>query len=459
MKQMLCKFIVLCAATVVLSSCSWLSLNGDASPRSKNVISVSVPADPIPATVKPLPTSLPVQDPPKQSPRKLPRRVEQKLLPRQSSSSEESLREIPLEPARQAGNHAFAELPDNGQPSLSVNASAVYDKALLSEDVTWRGTVLVKGYVVVAPQATLRMEPGTVVRFAGSGDGSGESARLVVQGRIQAVGSAELPIILTSDRPKPTRGDWGGISFVSSEKRNVLEQCRIEYASAGIQAIFSTVSLKAVSITGTQTGLLIRDSVVQMTGGTVTESEAGIEAHDSELELRDASIAGCKSGMIINRSAVGFSAVKVRDNQLIGISSEDCRIKITAGEVSGNGFGVRLKGGEGQILATRFSGNLATALQLSGSRIKVQRCGFVDNGQDAVRLEDGRALITGNYFSGNKGFNIYNAGPDKVVALQNWWGSGERAVILQKIHDAVRDLRSGPVQLFPWLTEKPQQLP
>jgi hypothetical protein len=238
-----------------------------------------------------------------------------------------------------------------------------------------------------------------------------------------------------------------------------LEQCRIEYASAGIESVFSTISLKAVSITRTTIGMLMRDSVVQMTSGTVTESETGIEAHDSEFELRDTSVSACQSGIIMNRSAVGISSVKISDNQLIGVSSEDCRIKITSGEVSGNAAGARLKGGEGQILGTCFSGNRATALHISGSRIKVQRCGFIDNSQDALRLEDGRALVVGNAFSGNKGFNLYNAGRENVVALQNWWGSAERLTILQKIYDVVRDPRLGAVQLFPWLIENPRQLP
>ncbi|NTW81717.1 MAG: hypothetical protein HGB32_16490, partial [Geobacteraceae bacterium] len=43
--------------------------------------------------------------------------------------------------------------------------AAVYDGAVITEDVTWRGSILVRGFVVVAPQATLRIDPGTIVRF------------------------------------------------------------------------------------------------------------------------------------------------------------------------------------------------------------------------------------------------------------------------------------------------------
>lgn len=421
MKQMLCKCILLCMSVIALSSCSWLSLKAESSPHNLKAASVSVPADSIPAIVKPMSTVL-------------------------------------LEPSRPVGVNAFSTAPDSSRSLSAGGAALVQERVLLTEDATWRDTVLVKGYVVVAPQATLRIEAGTVVRFAGAGDGK-DAARLVVQGRIQAIGTAERPIILTSDHPGPARGDWGGISFVSSEKRNILEHCRIEYAASGIAAAFSTVSLKAVAITRSNIGVLMRDSVVQMAGGAVTESDTGIEVHDSEFELRDATIAAGKNGIIMNRSAVGISSVKISNNENYGILSEDCRIKITSAEISANGSGVRLTGGEGQILTSRFSGNRETALHLSGSRIKVQRCLFINNNQDALRLEDGRSLIWGNAFSGNKGFNLYNSGREDISAMQNWWGSSDRSTIIQKIYDADRDPRFGSVQLFPWLNEKPQLQP
>jgi len=458
-KQMVSKFMAACLTAVSLSSCAWLSLDGDSSPHSKKVISVSVPADPIPAVVKPLPIPPPIQETTRQQPRKIPRQVEQSLLPQQPPVPEKTAPAIPLGPARPAGVHSFFESRDTNREAAADQSALVYDQAHVTEDVTWRGTVIVRGYVVVAPQATLRLEPGTIVRFAGSAEGGGSPARLVVQGRIQAGGTAELPIVLTSGRSKPARGDWGGILLVSSEKRNTLEQCRIEYAAAGIEALYSTITLKDVSISGSHSGLLMRDSVVQMSGGKISQSETAIESHDSEFEVRDATLAACQSGMVMNRSAFALSSAKILDNQLIGIAAEDCRVKISSGDLSRNGAGARFKGGEGQIVGTRFSGNRLTALQLAGARIKLQRCSFTDNRQDALRLEDGRALVWGNIFSGNTGYNLYNAAHETVTALQNWWGSTEPSAITEKIHDAARDPRSGPVQLFPWLNERPQHLP
>ena len=347
---------------------------------------------------------------------------------------------------------------NSARVTVANNASVVYDGAVLTEDVTWRGTVLIKGFVVVAPQATLRVEAGTVVRFVGP-DYKNGTARLVVQGRIHASGTAASPILMTSGRSKSARGDWGGIFLVSTEKRNILEHCRIEYADSGIDARFSSINLKMVSIKKSHTAIVAHDAVVQMIGGSITESQTGIEAHDSEFEIRDATIADCQRGLVMNRSSLGISAVKILDNKLSGLLSDDCRVKISSGEFSENGIGASFKGGEGEIRMTSFMRNLVTALHLQGARMKIHRSRFSDNNRDAIRTEDGLALITGNTFSSNKGFNIYNAGREDAHAVLNWWGSTDRSVIAGKIHDSVRDPSFGNVQIFPWLTENPPFMP
>ena len=335
--------------------------------------------------------------------------------------------------------------------------TAVYDGAVLTEDVTWRGSILVKGAVIVAPQATLRIEPGTVVRFAATA--AQQLPNLVIQGRFHAAGTSERPIVLTSDRSVPERGSWGGIVFLATEKRNLLEHCRIEYAETGIDVRFSTVTLKGVSIAQAQTALLSHDGVLQMTGGTVSDSETGIEIYNSEFDGKDTTVASCQRGFVLSKSAVVLAALKIMNNQQTGLEADECRIKITGGEFLGNALGARIKGGEGQIVMSRFLRNGQTALHLLGSRVKVQRCLFADNSQDALRTEDGRALLLNNAFNSNGGFNLFNAGHEVVAARQNWWGYTDQLLIRQKIHDVLQDKNTGAVHVFPWLNEKPLLMP
>lgn len=335
-------------------------------------------------------------------------------------------------------------------------AATVYDGTVLTEDVTWRGSILVRGFVVVAPQATLRIEPGTVVRFASSA--AMQLPNLVVQGRLHAAGTSDLPVVLTSDS-NPVRGSWGGIVLLSTEKRNLLEQCRIEYAETGIDVRFSTVTLKGVSIVQARTALLSHDGTVQLTGSSLSDSETGMEIYNSEFDGSDMTVSSCQRGCLLSKSAMVLASPKIMNNLQTGLEAEECRIRITGGEFSGNALGARIIGGEGQIVMSRFIQNSQTALHLSGSSIKIQRCLFTENLQDGLRVEDGRALLLNNAFTSNSGFNLYNAGRQVVSARQNWWGTADQLLIRQKIHDAALDKNTGTVDVFPWLNEKPLLVP
>lgn len=336
-------------------------------------------------------------------------------------------------------------------------ATTVYDGAVLTEDVTWRGSVLVRGFVVVAPQATLRIDPGTVVRFAATA--AQHLPNLVVQGRLHAVGTPERPIVMTSDQIKPTRGSWGGLVLLSTEKRNMLERCRIEFAETGVDVRFSSVTLKSVTIEQANTALLSHDGVVQMAGSNISNSETGIDVQNSEYDGRDTTVDSCKRGCVLNKSAVVLASVKISNCQQVGLEADECRIKITGGEFSGNALGARIKDGEGQIAMSSFVRNTQTALHFSGSRIKIHRCLFAGNFQDALRVEDGWSLILNNAFSSNGGYSIYNAGRDVVAARQNWWGTVDPVLIGEKISNSNHGKKSGTVQVFPWLSEKPQFMP
>lgn len=337
--------------------------------------------------------------------------------------------------------------------SAADQATTIYEGVVLNEDATWRGTVLVKGAVVIAPQATLRIDPGTVVRFAA------QTSNLVVQGRIHVAGTTERPVVLTSDLAKPQRGSWSGIVLLATEKRNLFERCRIEYAETGIDLRFSNATLKGVTIVNAKTALLANDGVVQMIGGSVSDSDTGIEMSNSEFDSKDLQINACQRGSLFRKTSVVLSAPKIFNNLQSGLEADECRIKVSNGDFSGNTLGMRVKSGEGQITMSRFTKNRQVAMHLSGTRLKIQRCLFSDNIQDAVRTEDGRSLFLNNAFIANGGFNLYNAGHEAVSARQNWWGMADFPAIKQKIYDVADDKNSGSVQFSPWLNEKPPLMP
>jgi hypothetical protein len=84
-----------------------------------------------------------------------------------------------------------------------------------------------RGFVYVTEGATLTIEAGTVIRGEKASMGS-----LIVErgGKIIAEGTADRPIVFTSDQPKGARnyGDWGGVILCGKAPTNNTSEPQIE---------------------------------------------------------------------------------------------------------------------------------------------------------------------------------------------------------------------------------------
>jgi len=113
---------------------------------------------------------------------------------------------------------------------LTLLISSTFAQEALSGNITTNTTLtsnktyLLKGIVRVMPGATLTIEPGTIIYGENSSQGS-----LVIKpgGKIMAQGTAEKPIVFTSEFTKagstksPNYGDWGGIIILGKAPINV----------------------------------------------------------------------------------------------------------------------------------------------------------------------------------------------------------------------------------------------
>ncbi len=91
----------------------------------------------------------------------------------------------------------------------------------ISSDVTWENeyTYLLSGFVYVTEGATLTIEEGTVIK----GDKSTKATLIIERGgMIMAEGTAEKPIVFTSNLPAGSRsyGDWGGVILCGKARVN-----------------------------------------------------------------------------------------------------------------------------------------------------------------------------------------------------------------------------------------------
>ena len=115
----------------------------------------------------------------------------------------------------------------------TVEASALTLASSISANTTLMAGCVYKvtNNITIATSALLTVEPGVRVEFA-------QGAGLEVDGALNAVGNAALPIVFTGTQA--TAGYWDGIYFNTTiDNRNVLDHVIVEYA--GYASLFSGV--------------------------------------------------------------------------------------------------------------------------------------------------------------------------------------------------------------------------
>jgi hypothetical protein len=331
------------------------------------------------------------------------------------------------------------------RPEVRFNPGIVYADRVITEDTVWRGEVLVTGAVTVAPQATLSIEPGTTVRFRAQGT---QAALLAVQGRLVAVGSAEAPIVFGSVFTAPGAGDWQGVMLLGTEKKNVMEQCRIEGAQTGLDAMFSSITLKNVRCERCGIGIRFHDAVVTMDGGGAADCDTGLALTESEATLRGVAATGNRVGISARKSSVYLSEANITGNRAGGFSGDGCRVKLVAGAASGNGSGITLLASEGAVTGMKLTKNREYGMSLTSSRIRVSGNQITGNGDNGLLVFDGGSVAWENSIYENAGYDLYNAGTEEFRAPGNWWG-----MTPPKIYD---NSGRGKVLYTPVLSARPQ---
>lgn len=118
------------------------------------------------------------------------------------------------------------------------NASADITTDITANRTLYADTVYtLKGFIHVANGATLTIQPGTTIK--GDFTTVGSSLWILRGAKIQAVGTADAPIILTSSQPVGQRqpGDWGGLIIVGNAPINRTGTVEIEGSGTDGQAV------------------------------------------------------------------------------------------------------------------------------------------------------------------------------------------------------------------------------
>ena len=157
-------------------------------------------------------------------------------------------------PMDQDGDEVGGEVPDD---QYTAGFSLPYSGSL-TEDTSWdaeMGTIVIGGTLTVPVGITLTIEPGTVVKAADS------SVGINIHGELNALGTPDQPIIITSprdddvggdtngdgDATSPNPGDWVGI-VVTGTGKVTIDNAVIRYASTGINANYSYAQVELTNV-------------------------------------------------------------------------------------------------------------------------------------------------------------------------------------------------------------------
>ncbi|MEI6739398.1 MAG: fibronectin type III domain-containing protein [Gemmatimonadaceae bacterium] len=139
------------------------------------------------------------------------------------------------------------------------NASADITTDITASRTLFADTVYtLKGFIHVANGATLTIQPGT--KIVGDFNTLGSSLWILRGAKLQAVGTADLPIVFTSSRAAGQRqpGDWGGLLFVGNAPDNRSGIVNVEGSGVDGSAVVGG-----------------KNYFVQYNGGTVATDNSG----------------------------------------------------------------------------------------------------------------------------------------------------------------------------------------
>jgi hypothetical protein len=143
-----------------------------------------------------------------------------------------------------------------GASGIGGNLDVTQD---ITTNTTWTNdkTYTLKGFIHVANGATLTIQPGT--KIMGDFGTLGSSLFILRGAKINAVGTAENPIVFTSSRAAGQRqpGDWGGLILIGNARINRSSTVQLEGSG---------------SVTGSTSGT---NYPVTYSGGTADDDNSG----------------------------------------------------------------------------------------------------------------------------------------------------------------------------------------
>ncbi|MCF6178844.1 MAG: right-handed parallel beta-helix repeat-containing protein [Geopsychrobacter sp.] len=292
-------------------------------------------------------------------------------------------------------------------------------------DTVWQGEILIDGILTIAQGATLKIRPGTRVRFAfndSNSDGIGES-EIFAQGHFVAQGTAAKPIIFTSAQDNPAPGDWGALNMmVSEEDENLLEHCLVEYGYRGFHSHYSKAKLRSSTFRYNQRGAQFQESTVSISDCTFEHNFNGLQFRDSTVDIQNTRIVNNHWGLRAVFVTLTMRNSQVEANLTNGISLRDSTLRLEESQIVDNRRGIYLQRSQGAMIGNRIENNREHGIYLEDSIATIKHNLIRRNGRSAIKVLEADGLIVDNRIEQSGEFSFYNAGKDDFTVGANWYG-------------------------------------
>jgi hypothetical protein len=267
--------------------------------------------------------------------------------------------------------------------TLAANVTAGQSVTWDAAQSPWR----VCGDLLVAPTASLTIEPNVTVKFC-------RGSRLFVSGTLTGDGSPSAPILFTSYEFPPAPGDWNGIRFQGLGV-SLLTDAIVEYVRDGIVAERSAPLLAAITLRqGTGEALNLTDSTSTVTGVSITGFSRGIHLRDANARVTNATIVGAaREGILAEGSAPSLDQI-----QIVGGTYSLRAVLVNTLQVSGASFA------SASIRAVDLTGTIATIANATisstgqdflivASTATLLNCTFVDDPAERQIVTPSRLIV------------------------------------------------------------------
>ncbi len=174
----------------------------------------------------------------------------------------------------------------------------IIESQVIEYDTIWNKTIIVTGDIIVAPQATLIIEPGTTIKFLPlskrnltAEDAETAKTDLIIKGRLMAIGELNAPITFqpyVQEGEEYSEGTWGGIILYNC-RESKIGYARISGAIYGIYAENCQAKIARNRIFKNQYGIYFKNAKLQVEYNEINKNGYGIAYID------------CKSNVTYNK--------------------------------------------------------------------------------------------------------------------------------------------------------------